>query len=74
MYRHRFDALSFVFGLLFVGMAFLAPARDWFPSNTFRWIIPGAVLLLGAGLAISAMASNRATAATASQPGHHSQE
>jgi len=60
MYRHRFDALSFVFGLLFVGMAFLAPARDWFPSDTARWIIPGAVLLLGAGLAISAIASNRA--------------
>jgi hypothetical protein len=61
MYRHRFDALSFVFGLLFVGMAFLAPVRDWFPSNTAGWLIPGAVLLLGAGLAISAVASNRAT-------------
>lgn len=61
MYRHRFDALSFVFGMLFIGMAFLAPARDWLPSNTGRWIIPGAVLLLGAGLAISAVASNRAT-------------
>jgi len=74
MYHHRFDALSFVFGLLFVGMAFLAPARDWFPSNTARWIIPGAVLLLGAGLAISALASNRATNPTASQPDDHSQE
>lgn len=70
MYRHRFDALSFVFGLLFVGMAFFAPVRDWFPSNTARWIIPGAVLLLGAGLAISAVASNR----TASQPDGDPQE
>ena len=61
MYHHRFDALSFVFGLLFVGMAFLAPTRDWFPGTTARWIFPGAVLLLGAGLAISAIASNRAT-------------
>ena len=60
MYQHRFDALSFVFGMLFVGMAFLAPAREWIPSDTARWIIPGAVLLLGAGLAISAVASNRA--------------
>ena len=59
MYRHRFDVLSFVFGLLFVGMAFLAPTRDWFPSNTVRWIFPGAVLLLGTGLAISAIASNK---------------
>jgi hypothetical protein len=61
MHRHHFDALSFVFGLLFIGLAFLAPAREWLPSETARWIIPGAVLLLGAGLAISAVASNRAT-------------
>ena len=61
MHRHRFDALSFVFGLLFIGLAFLAPAREWLPGETARWIIPGAVLLLGAGLAISAVASNRAT-------------
>jgi len=74
MYRHRFDALSFVFGLLFVGMAFLAPARDWFPSNTARWIIPGALLLLGAGLAISAVATNRATSPTANQPVDRSRE
>ena len=70
MYRHRFDALSFVFGILFVGMALLAPTRDWFPANTARWIIPGAVLVLGAGLAISAVASN----GTASQPDDHSRE
>lgn len=73
MYRHRFDVLSFVFGLLFVGMAFLAPARDWFPSDTARWIIPGAVLLLGAGLAVSAVASNREAGPT-SQPDDHSLE
>jgi hypothetical protein len=70
MYRHRFDALSFVFGLLFIGMAFLATARDWLPSDTARWIVPGAVLLLGAGLAISTIASNRAT----NQPDNVSQE
>lgn len=61
MYQHRFDALSFVFGMLFIGMAFLAPTREWIPGDAARWIIPGAVLLLGAGLAISAVASNRAT-------------
>ena len=74
MYRHRFDALSFVFGLLFVGMAFLAPVREWFPGNTVRWIVPGAVLLLGIGLAVLAVASNRATSPTASQPTRDSQE
>lgn len=67
MYRHSFDALSFVFGLLFIGMAFVAPVRDWFPGNTARWIIPGAVLLLGAGLAISAVASSQSQ----SQPDEH---
>jgi hypothetical protein len=74
MYRHRFDALSFAFGLLFVGMAFFAPVRDWFPSNTVRWIVPGAVLLLGAGLAFSALAADRASNRAASQPHYHSQE
>lgn len=70
MDRHRFDALSFVFGLLFVGMAFLAPVRDWFPGESVRWLVPGAVLLLGAGLAISAVASSRAT----NQSDQHSRE
>jgi hypothetical protein len=70
MDRHRFDALSFVFGLLFVGMALFAPVRDWFPGESVRWIVPGAVLLLGAGLAISAVASTRAT----NQPEQHSRE
>jgi predicted membrane protein len=68
MYRHSFDALSFVFGLLFIGMAFFAPARDWFPGNTARWIIPGAVLLLGAGLAISAVASSQSQSQSDEHP------
>ena len=59
MYRHRFDAISFVFGLLFVGMAFLAPNYHWISSDVTRWIVPGGVLLLGAGLAVSAIAANR---------------
>lgn len=59
MYRHRFDPISFIFGLLFVGLAFIAPAREWLPDNFGRWIVPGAVLLLGVGLAVSAIASTR---------------
>lgn len=57
MYRHRFDPISFIFGLLFVGLAVVAPAREWLPTDFGRWIIPGAVLLLGVGLAVSAIAS-----------------
>ncbi|MGB9359009.1 MAG: hypothetical protein WCC01_10680 [Acidimicrobiia bacterium] len=68
MYRHRFDAISFVFGLLFVGMAFLAPNYHWFSNDMARWIVPGAVLLLGAGLAITAIATNQKT----NQPDDHS--
>jgi len=59
MYRHRFDPISFIFGLMFVGLAFIAPAREWFPTEFGRWIVPGAVLLLGIGLAVSAVASRR---------------
>ena len=59
MYRHRFDAVSFIFGLLFVGLAFIAPVREWLPDDFGRWILPGVVLLLGVGLAVSAIASSR---------------
>jgi hypothetical protein len=57
MSHHRFDIISFIFGALFVALAFIAPAREWLPENFGRWIVPGAVLLLGVGLAVSAIAS-----------------
>ncbi len=60
MYRHRFDPISFIFGVLFVGFAVLAPVREWLPTDFGRWIVPGAVLLLGIGLAVSAIASTSA--------------
>ena len=60
MYRHRFDAISFIFGLIFVSLAFIAPAREWLPTDYVRWVVPGAVLLLGVGIAVSAIASSRA--------------
>jgi hypothetical protein len=59
MIRHSFDAISFAFGLLFVSIAVLAPNREWLPDNAGRWVLPTAVLILGAGLAISAFASSR---------------
>lgn len=68
MYRHRFDAISFVFGLLFIGMAVLAPNYHWISDDAARWIVPGVILLLGAGLAASAIATNQ----RASQSDDHS--
>jgi len=59
MYRHRFDAISFIFGVIFVSFAFIAPAREWLPTDYVRWVVPGAVLLLGIGIAVSAIASSR---------------
>lgn len=59
MYRHQFDPISFIFGLMFIGLAFFAPVREWLPTDFGRWIVPGAVLLLGVGLAVSAIASSR---------------
>ena len=56
MYRHRFDIISFIFGALLVALAFIVPAREWLPDDFGRWLIPGAVLLLGIGLAVSAIA------------------
>lgn len=60
MYRHRFDTISFIFGALFMVLAFIAPAREWLPDEFGRWIVPGAVLVLGIGLAVSAIATGRA--------------
>jgi len=59
MYRHRFDTLSFLFGLLFVVLAVAAPLRTWIPSDLGVWLIPGALMLLGVGIAVSALASGR---------------
>jgi len=59
MYRHRFDTLSFIFGLLFVVMAVAVPLREWLPSDLGVWLVPGALVLLGLGIAVSAIASSR---------------
>ncbi len=60
MYRHPFDALSFFFGLIFLVMAAAAPIRDRLPPDLGVWLVPGALVLLGVGIAVSAIASGRA--------------
>ncbi|HZJ48161.1 MAG TPA: hypothetical protein VFD97_03885 [Acidimicrobiia bacterium] len=59
MYRHRFDTVSFIFGLLFVAAATLAPLREHLPADVGLWLVPGALVLLGVGIAVSAIATNR---------------
>ncbi|MEN8234545.1 MAG: hypothetical protein ABFR89_06435 [Actinomycetota bacterium] len=57
MYRHTFDTVSFIFGVLFLALAGLAATEIDLPDDFGVWIVPGAVLLLGVGLAVSAIAS-----------------
>jgi hypothetical protein len=55
MDQHKTDVMSLVFGGLFVGLAVLLPVEGWFPGT--RWVVPAAVLVLGIGLAVSAIGS-----------------
>ncbi len=55
MKSHRFDPLSFVFGLVFVGMAAAAVWSDQIDWHIGAWFFPAAVLVLGIGLLASAL-------------------
>ena len=57
MYKHRFDPISFVFGLGFVALAllFTLPADPWdiyFGGVTLGWVWP--LVIIGAGVALLA--------------------
>lgn len=57
MKRHAFDAISFVFGLVFLGFALLiglpeSPLDLLFDGFSFRWLAPLAVIVVGAALLI----------------------
>jgi hypothetical protein len=48
MRPHRFDPLSFVFGLLFLGVTTMAATGTFdLSENTLTWIGAGALLLIG---------------------------
>lgn len=49
---HRFDPVSFVFGVLFIATAGFAAFRDVLPLDA-RWVFPAAFLVVGTGLLIS---------------------
>jgi hypothetical protein len=53
MKSHRFDPLSFVFGLVFVLMALGASLRDQIDWDLGVWLFPAAILVLGIGLLAS---------------------
>ena len=55
MDQHKPDVTSLVFGGLFVVLAVLLPVEGW--VHGARWVVPAAVLVLGIGLAVSAIAS-----------------
>jgi hypothetical protein len=61
MKSHRFDLLSFVFGVLFLLMA---AAAVWDPSFRWdlgAWLVPAAVLTLGIGLLVSTIHPHQAS-------------
>ncbi len=65
MKSHRFDLLSFVFGVLFL---LIAAAAVWNPSLRWdlgAWLVPVAVLTLGIGLLVSTLSSQDSGADTA---------
>lgn len=54
MYKHRFDAVSFVFGVAFLALAamFALPAEPWeiYFGLDLGWLLPAAVLVVGVAL------------------------
>ena len=59
MEQHKADLISLAFGGLFVTLAFLLPSGRWVDWDLAQWVVPAAVLLLGFGIAVSAVASTR---------------
>ena len=54
MQRHRFDPLSFIFGLLFVAVAAVALlGGDLIVINDLAWIAPAVLVVAGAVLLLS---------------------
>ena len=59
MTRHKPDWISLTFGALFVLLAGVLPAQDSLRWDLSQWVLPAAVLLLGVGIAVAAIASGR---------------
>jgi hypothetical protein len=57
MKRHRFDPLSFVFGLIFLLIAGVAVWNQGFRWDLNVWVLPAGALLLGIALLVSTLRS-----------------
>ena len=58
MKRHPADFVSFVFGIVFVGTVGVASAiaiGGWETFTAGAWLIPTAVILLGAGILVATL-------------------
>ena len=61
MEQHKPDWISATFGAVFVVLAVLLPVQDRLRWDFSEWVLPAAVLVLGVGIAVSAIASSRAS-------------
>lgn len=58
MERHRFDVLSFAFGVVYtlIGLIFLIPATPFdlveMVATSLRWVWPAAILLIGLAILV----------------------
>lgn len=65
MERHRFDTLSFAFGLIYllIGLMFLIPATpfDLAPviAASLRWVWPVAIIGIGAAIIVPLVRTDR---------------
>jgi small basic protein len=55
MKQHRFDPVSFVFGLVFLLAAVGAVFNEQIDWNVGVWVFPAAIMVLGIGLLASAL-------------------
>ena len=59
MERHKPDWVSAIFGGLFVLLAVVLPISRWADWDLAEWVLPFAVVMLGAGIGVAAGASMR---------------
>lgn len=69
MSRHRFDPLSFIFGLLFAGVAAAALIGvEVVALRDLAWIAPSLLVLAGAALLFSSAGRSRSDEVDADEP------